>query len=54
MLKGGDYLVWVGICSDREKEQMFVQASLPLRIKENRESRPEEGIFWNSAEWEVH
>jgi lipopolysaccharide transport system ATP-binding protein len=53
MLKGGDYLIWVGVCSDREKEEMLAQACLPLQVKEARVSHPEAGIFWNSAEWEV-
>lgn len=53
MLKGGDYLVWVGVCSDREKEEMLAQTYLPLRVKEARVSHPEGGLFWNSAEWEV-
>jgi homopolymeric O-antigen transport system ATP-binding protein len=53
MLKGGDYLISVGVCSDREKEEMLAQAHLPLLVKESRVSHPEGGIFWNSAEWEV-
>jgi lipopolysaccharide transport system ATP-binding protein len=53
MLKGGDYMIWVGICSDREKEEMLTQAYLPLQVKEARVSYPEEGLFWNSAEWKV-
>ena len=54
MLKAGDYLIWVGVCSDREKEEMLAQTYLPLQVKEARASHPEGGIFWNSAEWEVH
>jgi hypothetical protein len=53
MLKGGDYLIWVGVCSDREKEEVLTQAYLPLQVKEARVSQPEEGVFWNCAEWEV-
>jgi ABC-type polysaccharide/polyol phosphate transport system ATPase subunit len=53
MLKGGDYLVWVGVCSDREKEEMLAQTYLPLRVTEARVSHPEGGLFWNSAAWEV-
>ena len=52
-LKGGDYLIWVAVCSDREKEEVLTQSYLPLQIKEARSPRPEEGVFWNSAEWEV-
>jgi ABC-type polysaccharide/polyol phosphate transport system ATPase subunit len=54
MLKGGDYSLWVGICSDREKEEMLAQAYLPLQVKEAGVSHPEGGIFWNSAEWKVN
>lgn len=53
MLKGGDYLIWVGVCSDREKEELLTQGYLPLQVKEARVSRPEDGVFWNNAEWEV-
>jgi lipopolysaccharide transport system ATP-binding protein len=53
MLKGGDYLILVGLCSDREKEEMLTQTHLPLEVKEPDISHPERGVFWNSAEWEV-
>jgi lipopolysaccharide transport system ATP-binding protein len=53
MLKAGDYLVWVGVCSDREKEEMLAQSHLPLLVTESRGPDPEAGIFWNNAKWEV-
>jgi ABC-type polysaccharide/polyol phosphate transport system ATPase subunit len=53
MLKRGDYLIWVGVCSYREKEEMRAQADLSLLVKESRVSYPEGCIFWNSAESEV-
>jgi hypothetical protein len=32
MLKGGDYLVFVGVCSDREQEDLIMQAHLTLVV----------------------
>ena len=53
MLKGGDYFIFVGICSEREKEEMITQTYMPLLVKESGVSHPEGGVFWNNAEWEV-
>jgi ABC-type polysaccharide/polyol phosphate transport system ATPase subunit len=54
MLRRGDYLIWVGVCSDREKEEMLTQDYLPLQVKESSASHPEGGLFWNAADWEVN
>jgi hypothetical protein len=53
MLRAGDYTVWVGVCSDRETEEMVAQTYLPLVVKESGVSHLTQGIFWNDAEWEV-
>jgi len=54
MLRGGDYVIWVGVCSDREQEEMLAQAFLPLQVRETGGSHPEAGVFWNRADWAVH
>jgi lipopolysaccharide transport system ATP-binding protein len=54
MLKGGDYSIWIGVCSDREKEELLAETNLSLQVRELRESHPEAGIFRNKADWEVH
>jgi lipopolysaccharide transport system ATP-binding protein len=53
MLHGGDYLVWVGLCSDRDKEDVIVQSHLPLVVTNADLPHPERGIIWNSAQWEI-
>jgi ABC-type polysaccharide/polyol phosphate transport system ATPase subunit len=53
MLNGGDYVVWVGACSDREQEDVIVQARLPLVVRQSIPPRHESGVFWNSAEWKI-
>jgi lipopolysaccharide transport system ATP-binding protein len=53
MLHGGDYFVWVGVCSDREKEEMIVQTHLPLVVSNPGSTHSERGVFWNSAEWKI-
>jgi len=53
MLKGGDYLVWVGVCSDGEKEDLLTVAHLPLVVKESGPLHAKEGVFWNRAEWKI-
>jgi ABC-type polysaccharide/polyol phosphate transport system ATPase subunit len=53
MLKGGDYLVWVGVCSDTEREDLIAQANLPLVVKESDSFHVKEGLFWNRAEWKM-
>jgi hypothetical protein len=34
MVKGGEYLVWVGVCSDREEEDVTAKTYLPLAVKD--------------------
>lgn len=53
MLKGGEYNIWAGVCTDRDREEMLAQASVPLSIIETRASHPESGLFWNRAEWDM-
>lgn len=53
MLKGGEYNLWAGVCTEREREEMLAHASVPLWIVETERSHPESGLFWNSAEWEL-
>jgi lipopolysaccharide transport system ATP-binding protein len=53
MLKAGDYLVWVGVCSDREREDLIAQVHLPLVVKESDSLHAKEGLFWNRAEWKI-
>jgi lipopolysaccharide transport system ATP-binding protein len=52
MLKGGDYLVWVGLCSEREQEDLITQTHVRLTVKDP-DSLHKEGLFWNHAEWNV-
>jgi len=54
MLRGGDYVIWVGVCSDREQEEMLAQVFLPLLVRETGGLHPEAGVFWNRADWAVH
>jgi lipopolysaccharide transport system ATP-binding protein len=53
MVMGGDYIVWAGICSDREQEDVVAHAHLPLAIKDLDPAHPEGGFFRNYAEWEI-
>jgi lipopolysaccharide transport system ATP-binding protein len=53
MLHGGDYLIWAGLCSDREKEEMIVHAHTPLLVRDFGSPHPERGVFWNQAMWEI-
>jgi lipopolysaccharide transport system ATP-binding protein len=53
MLHGGDYFVWAGVCSDREKEEVIVQTRLPLVVRNSGSPHPERGVFWNSAIWKI-
>ena len=53
MLNGGDYTVWVGLCSEREREDVIAGAYVPLMVKEPGPPHPERGVFWNCAEWEI-
>jgi lipopolysaccharide transport system ATP-binding protein len=52
MLHGGDYGVWVGVCSDREEEEVILQTHLPLAVREST-PHPERGVFWNNAGWKI-
>jgi hypothetical protein len=52
MLHGGDYGVWVGVCSDREEEEVILQTHLPLAVRESI-PHPERGVFWNNAGWKI-
>jgi ABC-type polysaccharide/polyol phosphate transport system ATPase subunit len=52
MLHGGDYFAWVGVCSDREQEEVILQSQLPLAVRES-SPHPERGIFWNRATWKI-
>ena len=53
MLHGGDYLVWVGVCSDRDQEDKLLQANVPLVVSQTGSAHPERGLFWNEAAWEI-
>ena len=53
MLHGGDYLVWVGVCSDRDQEEALLQAHVPLKVSQAGSTHPERGLFWNEAAWEI-
>ena len=53
MLHGGDYFVWAGACSDREKEEVIAQTHLPLVVRSPDSHQPERGVFWNNAIWEL-
>jgi ABC-type polysaccharide/polyol phosphate transport system ATPase subunit len=53
MVNGGDYIVWVGLCSEREREDVIAGAYVPLVVKEPGPPHPERGVFWNCAEWEI-
>jgi lipopolysaccharide transport system ATP-binding protein len=53
MLRGGDYVVWVAVCSDRDNEQLVAVAHLPLVVKECDLLRAKEGVFWNCADWKI-
>ena len=53
MLHSGDYFVWAGVCSDREKEEVIAQANLPLVVRSPGTPQPERGVFWNKAIWEI-
>jgi lipopolysaccharide transport system ATP-binding protein len=53
MLKGGDYLVWAGVCSEGEPEHLIAVAYLPLVVKEADSLHTKEGVFWNHAEWKI-
>jgi hypothetical protein len=52
-LHGGDYLVWVGVCSDRDQEDKLLQANVPLVVSQTGSAHPERGLFWNEAAWEI-
>ena len=54
MVRGGDYLVWAGVCSDREREDV-VARRLTCRVAVNDAdpARSEIGLFCNRAEWEI-
>jgi hypothetical protein len=45
--------VWVGVCSDTEREDLIAQANLPLVVKESESFHVKEGLFWNRAEWKM-
>lgn len=51
MLRDGDYFIWAGVCSDREKEEAIIQTHLPLLVIDYGSSHPETGIFCNNAFW---
>ena len=53
MLKGGDYLVWVGLCSEREEEDLITQTRVRLAVKDPDSLYAKAGLFWNYAEWNV-
>ena len=53
MLHGGDYLVWVGVCSDRDQEDKLLQTNVPLKVSQTGATNPERGLFWNEAAWEI-
>ena len=53
MVRGGHYLVWAGVCSDREQEEVVAQAHLPVAVNDPDPARPESGLFHNRAEWEI-
>jgi lipopolysaccharide transport system ATP-binding protein len=53
MLKGGDYLVWVGLCSEREQEDLITQTRVRLAVKDPDSPHAEEGLIWNHADWTV-
>ena len=53
MLKGGDYLVWVGLCSEREQEDLITQTRARLVVNDPDSFHAKEGLFWNHAEWNV-
>jgi lipopolysaccharide transport system ATP-binding protein len=53
MLKGGDYCVWVGLCSEREQEDLITQAHVTLVVKDPDSLRAKEGVFWNRADWNI-
>jgi lipopolysaccharide transport system ATP-binding protein len=53
MLKGGDYVVWVGLCSEREQEDLITQGHVPLVVKDPDSLYAKEGVFWNRAEWNI-
>jgi lipopolysaccharide transport system ATP-binding protein len=53
MLHDGDYFVWSGVCSDREKEEVLVETHLPMEVRDSALSHPQRGVFWNSANWQI-
>jgi hypothetical protein len=53
MLNDGDYDIWVGICSDRETEEVLAETHFPLVVKDGHSFGGSRGAFWNHATWKM-
>jgi hypothetical protein len=53
MVRGGDYFVWAGVCSDREQEDVIAQAYLPVAVRDSDQGHVGDGLFCNHADWEI-
>jgi len=51
MVLPGDYLIWVGICSEKGEDQVLAAENVPLCVKGSGESIDKFSIFWNQARW---
>jgi len=51
MLRGGTYILWAGVCTVREREEVLASANTPLVVREENSSNRELATVWNSARW---
>lgn len=53
MVLPGDYLIWVGICSDKREDYILTAENVPICVKGKGESIEHTSLFWNDATWRV-
>lgn len=53
MLQPGAYIIWLGVCSLREVEEVLAATSVPLVISGPPDVNSRMSLFWNQANWEV-
>ena len=53
MVLPGDYLIWVGICSDKGEDHILAAENVPICVKGKGELIAHSNLFWNDATWRV-